>query len=298
MIRILQDEVYIGRVVQGKKHKVSYKVNKYVDVPVAEWTRVDNMHKAIISKTDFDSVQILMERNTLKCPNENVSHMYAGMLFCGECGNTMVRRIRKSKEGKTIFYYCTMYNHHGKCSGHNIREDELNTIVLSELKKIISEMCDFKELSNNLNKLSVGYENAVQYDKEVVTLQKELQKYTTLKSSLYQDLKEGVINQAQFNSYREKYSNREIEITAAIKKQKELIKEIYDNGIAAGVKLEQFKKNLTVDEIDRITLVTFIDRILIYADNRIDIIFKFRNEINKLKNIQETASKLSNLEAV
>ena len=41
-------------------------------------------------------------------------------------------------------------------------------------------------------------------------------------------------------------------------------------------------------EIDRLTLVTFIDRILIYEDDRIEIVFKYGKEIGTVADMAKT----------
>ncbi len=40
--------------------------------------------------------------------------------------------------------------------------------------------------------------------------------------------------------------------------------------------LEQFREGLVIGNLDRVALVSFIDRILIYDDFRVEIVFKYR----------------------
>ena len=100
----------------------------------------------------------------------------------------------------------------------------------------------------------------------------------------------GIISQIQFNQYRENYTNREMSIQSAIKEQENIIGGIYENGIAAGIRLDELREKLTINSLDRIVLVTFIDRILIFDDNRIEIVFKYRNEMEKMEGIICTAN--------
>ena len=39
-----------------------------------------------LSKMDFDAVQILMSRDTKGIVGQSESYMYAGILYCGDCG--------------------------------------------------------------------------------------------------------------------------------------------------------------------------------------------------------------------
>ena len=51
--RILTNEIYTGMMVQGKREKVNYKVDKILEKPESEWFKVEGTHEAIISKEDY-----------------------------------------------------------------------------------------------------------------------------------------------------------------------------------------------------------------------------------------------------
>ena len=136
-----------------------------------------------------------------------------------------------------------------------------------------------------------------------------------MKSSLYQDLQEGLLTEEQFAQYREIYGRKEQEILSAVSEQEKLIRKLYADGVAVGEKMAGFKERLLklsesqkavggsyaesisesaevqsgiFSEIDRLTLVTFIDRILIYEDDRIEIVFKYGKEIGTVADMAKT----------
>lgn len=90
-----------------------------------------------------------------------------------------------------------------------------------------------------------------------------------------------LITQEQFNRYREIYSNKLSEIAAAIKVQETTVKSIYENGIAAGQWLDDLRENMEIEKLDRMLLVSLIDKILVYEDKTVEIVFKYRNEMAK-----------------
>ena len=102
-----------------------------------------------------------------------------------------------------------------------------------------------------------------------------------MKTSLYADLQEKLITQEQFNRYREIYSNKLSEIAQAIKVQEATVKSIYENGIAAGQWLDEFRENMEIEKLDRMLLISLIDKILVYEDKTVEIVFKYRNEMAK-----------------
>lgn len=64
VLRILKNEVYTGTVVQGKCTTPNYKIKKRIHKDETEWIRVENMHEAIVSRSEFDLVQALLLRDT------------------------------------------------------------------------------------------------------------------------------------------------------------------------------------------------------------------------------------------
>lgn len=263
--RILKNVVYIGTLAQGKRTTVSHKVKKEIAVPECDWVVVENAHEAIISRMDFDAVQILMSRDTIAVAGKNESYMYAGILYCGDCGSSMVHRKESYKGREYINYICSNYNRNGKdaCSRHCIREEDLNQIVLGELQGYINSMCDCEKVLAHLDELNVNYDEAVAHDKEIVALKQELTKCSAFKASLYQDLRDEIISKEQFTRYREEFSAKERELEQAIREQETIIRNIYENGIVVAKDLEQFREGLVIGNLDRVALVSFIDRILI-----------------------------------
>ncbi len=290
VIRILHDQSLLGKIVQGKKTTVSYKVNKVISKPVEEWDIVDDMHDPIISEADFQIVQSLLERDVIKIADDESPNIFAGLLFCGDCGRAMHRRKRPLKNGSVYHYCCGGYSKHTGCSSHDIREEELVEIVRGSLNGMIRKLCRYDELAHNLENLHISREDAVSNDLEIRALKEELAKYRRLKSALYQDLKEGLISEAQCERYREQYTEREIELQGAIQAQKELINRIYQNGIAADELLQRFRENTEVDELNHRLLVSMIDRIMIYEDNTIEIIYRYSDEMKKCEQILQSAS--------
>ena len=357
--RILENAVYTGVLEQGKRAKVSYKVNREMKMPEAEWIRVENTHEPIISRQDFEAVQILLKRDMRAVgkgafPKENntkdrsgiseksgkgksgiaenvengigrggldgtmaekCAYKYAGLLFCGDWGMSMVRRKSKYKEKEIISYICSGYNRNGDCSKHSIREEMLDGIVAGELNRYIHLLCDTQSILEKIGQMEDGFENAMEQDAEIARLRQELTKCSALKSSLYQDLQEGLLTAEQFAQYREIYGRKEQEILSAINEQEKLIRKLYADGVAVGEKMAGFKERLLklsesqqavggpyaesisesaevqsgiFSEIDRLTLVTFIDRILIYEDDRIEIVFKYGKEIGTVADMAKT----------
>ena len=290
IIRILQNEMYVGNMVQGKTSLVSYKVKKVIHKPREEWDIVEGTHEPIISKADYEIVKSLLARDVIRPRKADSENLFAGILFCGDCGSSLVRRKLPVKNGSVICYICSEYNRTGNCSRHTIRDEDLKDIVLESMNGMIRKLCQYDELARSLENLNIPKDAALARDAEIQKMKEELTKYGRLKSALYQDLKEGLINETQFDRYRSQYTEREIGLQNAIEAQKALIEKIYEKGIAADSILEQFKENPQVNELNHRLLVSLIDRILIYEDDTVEIVYRYTDELAKCEQILSTVS--------
>ena len=105
--RILQNELYIGTMVQGKNRKINYKVKKSSPIARENWIRVENTHEAIIPEESFQYVQSLLEIDTRIAPKRKSVYLFSGFVRCGDCGEPMVKeqieiRFRYSDEMRNI----------------------------------------------------------------------------------------------------------------------------------------------------------------------------------------------------
>ena len=62
--RILENEIYIGNLVQGKRTTPNHKVKQEVVKPESDWIRIEKNHEPIISDRDFEIVQRLLGMDT------------------------------------------------------------------------------------------------------------------------------------------------------------------------------------------------------------------------------------------
>jgi len=280
--RILTNEIYLGTMVQGREERISYKVKKAVKKPEDEWIRVEATHEAIISKEDFEMVKKLLKVDTRAAQGKERAHIFAGLLYCGDCGELMIRRVNRYKGKEKVYFICQTKHRGEGCSRHGIEEEVLSEIVLQSVKTNVSLYLEKCEQLSYLEQKDICFEEVAMFDKEIALLHKEKEKYLTLLGSLYEDLKEGLITEKDFknlsNIYEENYQEAEVDL----KKQEDMIKELFKSGIAAGVNLEKFKQALSMTEIDRNILMSFIFRINVYEDKKVEITLRFQERLSKL----------------
>ncbi len=127
---ILQNRVYTGDLIQGKKKVENYRTHKLISTNEDEWIIIQNNHEPIVSKDKFDKVQEIINKN--KCARSNKEKdLFFSFLKCLDCESSFTLRKVKNYE----YYYCTSYVRNGNCTSHSIRKDKLIEIVLHELNK-------------------------------------------------------------------------------------------------------------------------------------------------------------------
>lgn len=285
--RILINRVYIGYMEQGKQEKVSYKVNKRIVKPEDEWIQVKNTHEAIISEMDFLLVQELLKFDGRTSVDSDTANLFSGILMCADCKTPMIKRVNTYKGKKKVFYICQTKNKSLGCSRHSIEEDVLKEILLKEIKTWIDLMTSYSEIMDVMDKMNINYKQVVEYDSQIGVLRNEYNKYYGLKSGLLSDLREGLIDKEEFDEFHSLYTKKCDELELAMNNQKALVKKMFQNGVAAKAQLDRYRESKDLGELTRELLVTMVSKVYVHEGKKLDIIFRFSNELKKLKVINQ-----------
>ena len=284
--RILTNEVYIGNMVQGKQERISYKVKQRLEKPESEWVRVENTHPAIISFSDYEVVQRLLQYDGRASKTSDSSSFFAGFVFCGDCGVPMIRRVNRYKGKEKAFYICQTKNKGGDCTRHSVPEDVLKRIVLKEIQTFTALFADYEMVMEELQKMEISYEQVVNYDMQIAKLQEEYSRFYSLKASLHDDLRTGLITKEEFDDFRESYGKRCEELEQMIEEQKTMVKQMFEGSVRATVRLEEWKRSLELKELDRTLLALTVDRIEIYENKQIRIRLRYQDVFEKMNVIR------------
>ena len=126
---ILRNENYTGTLLQGKKRKLNYRVNKKINIDKDNWIVTKNHHEAIISKEKFDKVQDILNNYATRTNRTGNFEILSGFIRCNDCKDQMILKGGKNKK----YYYCTNY-FKKKCTSHSIEKTKLEEMILEELK--------------------------------------------------------------------------------------------------------------------------------------------------------------------
>mgnify|MGYP004695588065 FL=1 len=281
--RILKNEIYLGVMIQGKRTTPNYKTKTVVTKAESEWLRVEGTHEAIISARDFELVQELLRDDTHCRAGDVTVPVYAGRIYCGDCGAAAVRKT-VSYAGRRYVYYVCNANKHDKtvCSRHSIREDILGQVIYQTVRHQIDLLLDVDKALRQFENLSWEKHKLKQLDASIEIQEEVVRKNNTLRLGIYEDLRAGLLDRSEYESLKKELAERIAEATAAIEKLNKEKREILDGVSKQQSWIEQFRQYENVTELTRPMVIHLIERINIFEDSNIEIVFRHRNQIEEI----------------
>lgn len=274
--RILSNPFYTGKMIINKS-KSNIKTKKRKKTPKEDWIFVENTHEPIICQEQFEKVEEIRNKKFLKT-KVKYEYLLRDLVYCGHCNakmqykyrsRTKIHNKRLEKPQLTWYYKCRMiYRFPEICNrGHTIQEKVLNQIVIKSLK----DKLKYIKIDKATNTITRGYKNInVSY--------KLLQKYKNLKMKidnnmkiLYNDRVEKKISTEKFKIHYNELKEKSKEYENKIEElKKECEKNISIKRLSQIIDDFKSGKEFTNDIMKEL-----IEKIKVYEDKKIEIIFKF-----------------------
>ena len=277
VIRILKNPIYTGVLVQGKETTPSYKVHKRITKDESEWSVIEDSHEAIISKIDFDSVQKVLKCDTRRSPGGKAVGLFSGMVFCGDCGASMVRKTVPAGEKKYVYYVCSAHKQNKSCSPHRMRDTTLEEIVLDSLKQHISEVVDMSELLAITDTAPLRTAQAQKVQRQLDKKHEEYEKLQKLLMSLYENLADGIIDREEYTRLKASFTTRADEAEKQMDALREQLEDIHNHG-TENAWMNEFVRRQGLTSLDRAVVVALIDKIMIHSNDVVEIIYRWQDE--------------------
>lgn len=278
VIRILQDEIYTGTLVQGRQGTYNHKIKEVIRKPEEEWIRVENTHEAIIRKADFDLVQHIMGLDTRTAPDGEKVYLFSGLLVCGCCGARMTRKTNTIGGKKYIYYHCPTGKKHGCTHPVMLREDDLIQCVLASVQAHIKNVVSVDELLNSISEESINRELVAGCKAQIAENKAQLEQISVFKAGLYESFVNGMLDKAEYKALRDGYTGRMEELRSAIGRLRQEMERVTDRTSERQKWTRQFREFSNMTELDRRTVVTLIQSIRIISKTEIKINFRYQME--------------------
>jgi DNA invertase Pin-like site-specific DNA recombinase len=278
VIRILNDETYIGTLTQGKSGTPNYKLKELLQKPKSEWHVIENAHAAIIKRHNFDLVQKILRLDTRTSPNSDKVYVFSGILICGCCGNRMTRRTVPYKGEKYHYYYCPTTKKRGCASAANLKEADLSDCILGSLKAHITNVASLDTLVASLDSTRIARELSEHLATQIADNERRLDKIREFKAGLYENMISGNLSKDEYKSLKGKYTyDADVLVTANAKLEAE-IEAVLACKHDRLMWIEHFKNFDALEVIDRKTVIHLIQSIRVLSKTELEITFNYQSE--------------------
>lgn len=272
MANILDREEYLGKVINFRTKRKSYKTKKSIDNPKSEWKIFDNVHEAIIDEDTFDIVKRI--RKTRRVRNElGEMPTLSGIMYCSDCGAKLYQVRGKDWTYDKQYFVCASYRKiKGKCTSHQIKNIQVEEIILRELKKITKFAKEHEDdfVSLVLKKKSSELNQTLRsMKKELEDSKLRIEKLDTIVKNLYEDNLEGKLSDQRFEKLTKSYDDEEIKLNAKIQELENEIKESSEKELNVDSFLKLVRKYTDIKELDPEIIRIFVDKIFVDQSEKI-----------------------------
>ncbi len=254
---ILENEMYIGNMVQGKYANPTYKSRHSKPVPREKWIKVEGTHEPIIDMDLWNRVQQRRAEKAKPCYTGEIG-IFAVKTKCMYCGYTLA-----SCNNRGLRYLKCPTRNLGKqfCKGAFIAQRFLEKAVLDELNRIISEYFDETSAESKLSITRNLDTRKQQMKKEISNMESKIESLRKAIQNLYVDKANGLVSDNEYIEFRKDFSE-EIERYRKLQADRTSDLEALEaEGKNIRSKEEILKKYKNVSKLDRDIMDSLIDYI-------------------------------------
>ena len=198
---MLQNETYIGNMVQGRSVKISYKSKKCLRQDPANWVVVEGTHEPLVDVESFRRVRMLV--NSRKhTRSRTYDFLLKGLIFCHECGYPLAVLNRKNARGEDILYFvCRTYQRFtkaGVCTCHSIKEKAVTDAVIAKVREVCHAYLNPDELLLMAREAVENAGKQSSLETELQALQSKIDSLTANLDRMYTDRLNGLLPEADF----------------------------------------------------------------------------------------------------
>ena len=287
---LLQNEIYLGDMVQGRRQSSLSRGEKNHYVPKDEWKRVRNTHEPLIDKETFQIVQNMAEkcreksrelgeknRDFIKTPN-----ILKGLIFCADCKHPLIRcRSIYKKKCHYIWYCQTHENDPNSCPNKSLHETELFDVLWSTIQK---EIILAENLCLALEKYKTSktiQSRKQQLDHEETEIRQNIKRIGMIYESLFANYVDHLLTEEEYMEMKQQYRS-ELEIAkdclSSIQKDRESMDSIYQSNSW----VTSFLQYKSYEGLTEGLAHALIERVEVDEAKNIQISLRYRNEYSNL----------------
>lgn len=274
VVHILERQEYLGRTVNFKTYRKSYKLKKQMKNDPSEWQIFEDTHEAIIDKETFDIVQRIRDGRRRVTPMGEMP-ILSGMVYCADCGQKLYQVRSRDWEHDKEHFVCATYRKKGKheCPSHQIRNVVIEQLLLADLQQVTafareheSEFVEMvtksktREIDRSLRECRKEYEQA----------RARISKLDTIVQRLYEDNIEGKISDERFAKMTATYDAEQKQLESRVVELQAFLDEAKEKSLNTEYFLSLVRKYTDIKELDAEIIREFVERIIVFQAEKVD----------------------------
>lgn len=284
--KILSDEVYLGRMVQGKTKSVR---RKQIPVDPAEWVTVCGTHEPLITLELFEKAhaELALAKQKYRETDKRVPYtpnILKGRIFCGCCG----RALNRHRDSRSYVYsYSCITNSvigqnictHGAYIVEKRLFESILSIIRCEAESVIGNRLRLKQYDHKV----AAQKTAV--DKEISGLQKETEKNRVFSAGLYENFVKGILTKTEYLEMKAAYSQK---INDAAKRVQQLqeCRRLLENQVNEYVSLADRLAEVDKDtSLSALLVDQLIESVTVSRPHEVSVKFRFENSFHQLMEV-------------
>ncbi len=297
---ILSNRTYTGDLAMGKKRKnLSKNLTKIRNIPYEDWIITENTHEAIISRETFFEVQRICMQELEKNKASRYCHsdidspddIFAGLVYSGNTGLKMYRTRNYYEKHGMKYRYTTISQRdadYSKCSIVTIKEDQIRETLVCILKKQMELALDLNDYLDTVQEHQTFLSRKEALEKQINELATRHKELTSMQSVSYLHYSKGLLTREKYLAQKEEYrlerlssESRLAELQSAL----ERLKIRFSSHTPYIRLLLEFYKG---DFLSKDLLHRLVDKIYVYDSKTLEVIFKYRDEIEPILKFRES----------
>ena len=282
---VLENETYTGCRIYGKIAKEGQKKTKQ---DRENWQYVYHAHPAIIQEETFRQVQDILEKERNKragyqkrrAATDFQKQILRGKVFCGDCGALMgtMKRLQRTTSSlpPQIFYQCSFYIRSGKvsCSNHYIAQKTLLEKIEHAVRLQIQLALELEQFL----KCKDGRPDTGREDGAVRGIRQKQAAQAAKLEQLLLDYNEGTIDKEEYLYIKQRYDQAARQLEKELE-EAETDRERFVQTVSMAERwIGKIKEFSEKGRLDRELIECLIDRVNVYEDRKVEIVFTFKDE--------------------
>lgn len=259
---MLKNEVYLGKTIWNKTRQAAVGSKRQVKNDRSEWTIMEGTHKPLVSQELFDMANAKAFTHEKK--NVPAGRKPQPILICPYCG----RRLTLTSWGNAYRCGQAAFSGIAECRTIHVDRERLENAVLSCTRTMAGMV------AAEVSRKKKEWAETAAIEEETGKLEAEKKRLSSRKLRLYEDYRSGRITKEQYRKEYENTASRILEIEKRIPELKDEVIQIKKQTLQMKEREAELEGLLSLETFDKDKLLTVIESVQVYSEERIEIVWK------------------------